>query len=181
MIPRSSMTIIASGTVSRIDCRWASRPSASRALVVRPPAVALQQLPAPGDADANDSERRGIDDLGHAERERLRKKKAEQRAERGRQQSRSQPAEGRSNQDRRHEQQIGRVVRQQRLQRQPGSKGERHGKRCDAVAKRLLAEEKASARRAWRPPSSRFTVQAATDRLDREAFMASWSALRETP
>src|ERR1035438_9462055 len=32
MVPRSSMTIIASGTVSRIDCRCASRASASRVM-----------------------------------------------------------------------------------------------------------------------------------------------------
>ena len=36
MMPRSSMTIIASGTVSRIDCRCASRASASRVIILVP-------------------------------------------------------------------------------------------------------------------------------------------------
>ena len=47
------MTIMASGTVSRIDCRCASRASASRVISIGAHAAAVQQLADPGDADAD--------------------------------------------------------------------------------------------------------------------------------
>ena len=47
------MTIMASGTVSRMDCRWASRASASCVLAVGAQRDSLQLLAAPCHADAD--------------------------------------------------------------------------------------------------------------------------------
>ena len=107
---------VRNGVEDRPQC--ASRASASRVLAAarmrfRCSCSPLQAMPAPNSANAAALTISAAETLGSG----CDDKEAEQRAERGREQSGPQSADARGNQDRRHEEQIGRLVLQDRRQR----------------------------------------------------------------
>ena len=135
-MPRSSMTTMASGTVSRIDCRCASRASVSWVLAaarrrVRCKCSPPHAMPMPIAAKAAAFTSSGWLKFGKPAAD---EKAAEHQPERRRQQARAQSADAGCDQHGRHEKQIGRFVLQHRLQRDAGGKRERHRDRRQAVA-----------------------------------------------
>ena len=117
-MPRSSMTIIASGTVSRIDCRCASRASASRVITLartrlRCSSSPPQDTPMPMTAKATPLSQPQSKLAGASVDQ---KEAPTADAQRGRQQARPKAADPGRNQHRRHEIKKTESARQDRRQ-----------------------------------------------------------------
>ena len=104
--------------------------------------IALQLLSAPGHACPDQDECNGVDDFGNRKVRKVRDhEEAEDGAEAGGQQARSQPAETGSDQNRGDEEQIGRIPLHDRGQCHPCNEGDGHRERSHPVPQHILPHQ----------------------------------------
>ena len=104
--------------------------------------VALELLSAPGNACSDQDECNGVDDFGNRKVRKGRDhEEAEDGAEGGGQQARSQPAETGSDQNRGDEEQIRRIPLHDRGQRHPCNEGDGHCERSHPVPQQILPHQ----------------------------------------
>ena len=104
--------------------------------------IALQLLSAPGHACPDQDECNGVDDFGNRKVRKVRDhEEAEDGAEAGGQQARSQPAEAGSDQNRGDEEQIRRIPLHDRGQRHPRNEGDGHRERSHPIPQHILPHQ----------------------------------------
>ena len=122
--------------------------------------IALQLLSAPGHACPDQDECNGVDDFGNRKVRKGRDhEEAEDGAEGGGQQARSQAAETGSDQNRGDEEQIGRIPLQDRNQCHPCNEGDGHRERSHPVPQQILPHQDPALEAAQRPGVAGFDGQ----------------------
>ena len=144
--------------------------------------IALQLLSAPGHACADQDECNGVDDFGNRKVRKVRDhEEAEDGAEAGGQQARSQPAESGSDQNRGDEEQIGRIPLHDRGQCHPCNEGDGHRERSHPVPQQILPHQEPALDAPQQRGVARFVGQMGKKCLHERPVGLSNPALRNIP